>query len=963
MLVRLRLSNTPMCLPQMNLRLSRSRNIRQRSLAGLCSGFAFFFLLFTSLVGHADGPNLAFYYGTQPPVNELRHFDQIVVQPNQLRDVDLTQLLTSGPLIVGYVSVGEVNRSSVDFPTIDSGWQIGENSAWNSVIMDLANPAWRQYLMENHFAKLWAQGYRGFFLDTMDSYLLVAKQGDNRLREEAGLRELLRTIKTRFAGVSIIVNRGFDVLDTAHEYVDGLIAEAYFSGFDLQNQQYVAKSDADRQWLRNNLDKVKNVYHIPVTIVDYVAPGNIELAESRAREIDAMGFTPWIANGDLNTLGQGRRRVLPRRILALYDGPIDSQPDSELFRHLATPIEHLGYAIDYLNLEVQGLPLEPLSGRYAGVVSWLSDRTSGLQPGLCARLQKESLSGVRTAFFATLPEGENCRNWLQVKQNGHLPAAEVTVEKMLPPEAVDESIFRVRTRELADVFSSRENDVWLRLRDSTGAMYDPVFLSDFGGVALEPYLLDRRPGSDEEWMLAPEHFLQAALKLPSAPQFDVVTENGRRTAFTLLTSDGLMARTPEGEGAGSAWQKLITEFAEPVTLAVAEAELDGSDFSESEKASRVDTVKNLLALPDVELAAHSYSHPFFWRTFDGRRDTSALTYFYTLNQTGYLADLQREIVAPQQALNRLLGQAPEVLAWPGDAVPGPAALTTAKEAGIVNFGGGGVSFSNEHLSLASMYPLARPSPYGTQILSPLLAENDYARLFNGIALNYRKVVDWNLLLGGAERWRPWSLHVHLDAMARPDAELLLHDIFKETKAQSLLHLSLKQYVDRVMSLQTASMALNLDGSWDFMADNVHTLRVPATQDIDVSASTGLAGTVVEGAYRYLSLAASRARVVAGSSNGDMQLREANAPLLYWQRTTSNDAGADKTLLGDSDIVVLRFAARQSIFFSVTGEKDCVLEATAASASANSIKGKNEKSLIVFHLNRQQAEQEWRLVCH
>ena len=34
---------------------------------------------------------------------------------------------------------------------------------------------------------LWQQGYRGFFLDTLDSYQLVAKTPEARARQEAGL--------------------------------------------------------------------------------------------------------------------------------------------------------------------------------------------------------------------------------------------------------------------------------------------------------------------------------------------------------------------------------------------------------------------------------------------------------------------------------------------------------------------------------------------------------------------------------------------------------------------------------------------------------------------------------------------------------------------------------------------------------------------------------------------------------
>ena len=38
-------------------------------------------------------------------------------------------------------------------------------SAWNSLVMDMTDPAWHQYLLEHHFDRLWQDGYRAFFLD------------------------------------------------------------------------------------------------------------------------------------------------------------------------------------------------------------------------------------------------------------------------------------------------------------------------------------------------------------------------------------------------------------------------------------------------------------------------------------------------------------------------------------------------------------------------------------------------------------------------------------------------------------------------------------------------------------------------------------------------------------------------------------------------------------------------------
>jgi hypothetical protein len=112
--------------------------------------------------------DIVFYYGSRPPVEDLRHFDHIVVQPSQILPHEKTALLNLNSLVFAYVSFGEIARNSEDMARIKTKWSIGVNPAWNSLVMDMTSPDWHQYLMEHHFDRLWREGYRAFFLDTVD---------------------------------------------------------------------------------------------------------------------------------------------------------------------------------------------------------------------------------------------------------------------------------------------------------------------------------------------------------------------------------------------------------------------------------------------------------------------------------------------------------------------------------------------------------------------------------------------------------------------------------------------------------------------------------------------------------------------------------------------------------------------------------------------------------------------------
>ncbi|MGH8763321.1 MAG: endo alpha-1,4 polygalactosaminidase, partial [Nitrosospira sp.] len=159
--------------------------------------------VFADSLEHRD---IVFYYGSRPPVEDLRHFDQIVIQPSQVLPHEKTALLNLDSLIFAYVSFGEIARNSEDMDRIKTKWSIGVNPAWNSLVMDMNDPGWHEYLLEQHFDRLWRAGYRAFFLDTVDSYMLVTSEGKIREEQEKGLVALLAEIKRRFPGCKLILN-------------------------------------------------------------------------------------------------------------------------------------------------------------------------------------------------------------------------------------------------------------------------------------------------------------------------------------------------------------------------------------------------------------------------------------------------------------------------------------------------------------------------------------------------------------------------------------------------------------------------------------------------------------------------------------------------------------------------------------------------------------------------------------
>lgn len=260
-------------------------------------------------VACACGPSTAFFYGAAMPVAALAQFDRIVVEAESV--TDLGGLRAQGADVFAYVSMGEAEGWRASSSALPGALFLGDNPGWGSRIADLTQPHWHEYLIEQRMARLWASGYRGFFLDTLDSYERVATTPHDQQRQSQALAGLIRATSQRFPGVKLLFNRGFAVLPEVGPLAVGLVAESMFQSWNPEARQYQPVSENDRRWLLERLSEARLRYGLPVTVIDYVSPQQPRLAQETARQISALGFTPWVSTPGLDTLGVGLAGVEP----------------------------------------------------------------------------------------------------------------------------------------------------------------------------------------------------------------------------------------------------------------------------------------------------------------------------------------------------------------------------------------------------------------------------------------------------------------------------------------------------------------------------------------------------------------------------------------------------------------------------------------------------------------------------
>ncbi|RMD78775.1 MAG: hypothetical protein D6809_05115, partial [Gammaproteobacteria bacterium] len=382
---------------------------------------------------------MAFWYGHDPPLDELALYDWVVLEPEHLPQGPPRTLVEAGALPFAYVSVGEVGPDRPWARRVRPAWVLGSNRAWGSRILDLAAPGWRALLLER-VAALWARGWRAFFLDTLDSYQAVLPR-ERWAGQVAGLAALVGELGRRFPGIRLLLNRGFELLPRLRAEglvegpagqgagagpvagpVVGMAAESLYAGWDPATGRYAPVPEAERRWLLERLERARALGLVAVA-VDYLPPGRREEARAVARRIAAHGVVPWVADPRLLTLGVGLLEVVPRKVLVLYDAPPERLPYTEAHRFLGLPLEHLGLVPAYRSLR-EGLPEGPLAGRYAGVVSWFRrplDRPGAFRRWVAARVGE----GVPVVFFARLgfAPGPALSRRLGLAREGRSPGA------------------------------------------------------------------------------------------------------------------------------------------------------------------------------------------------------------------------------------------------------------------------------------------------------------------------------------------------------------------------------------------------------------------------------------------------------------------------------------------------------------------------------------------------------------
>jgi polysaccharide biosynthesis protein PelA len=494
--------------------------------------------------------SIGFHYGAKPPLDVLRSFDVVVVDPDHVIDPKPHLQLSAGKSeLFAYVSIGEVQASRKYFMQMPPSMTTGENKVWSSKVIDQSHPAWPQFFVEQIVTPLWANGYRGFFLDTMDSYQLIAKTDIQRQAQTKGLVAALKLLKAKFPQAKLIANRGFELLDTIHPLLMGMAAESLFSRYDHSNKAYSLVPENDFKWLKNQLDIARDKYKLTAISIDYVDPKNRQKTLDVARQIRALNFVPYVTDGALQTVGISNVAPIVRRVLLLHDQKINNDAHSSAAnRSMAMPLQYLGYRVELVDVTTEKLPEELLSDRYSAVVTWFDNYQVATQRTVTEFLLKAHDEGLKLLMLNQLPITRQgaLQEKLGFEFSDARPKAPLHVAFADQKMANFETAVSLSSTDLTPIRNRLVSKPIITLADANSQQYAVAAITPWGGYIASPYALRTSLSGDqsaERWIIDPIEVIRASFAAPtSLPVADVTTENGRRMAFIHIDGDGFPSK-------------------------------------------------------------------------------------------------------------------------------------------------------------------------------------------------------------------------------------------------------------------------------------------------------------------------------------------------------------------------------------------------------------------------------------
>lgn len=600
--------------------------------------------------------------------------------------------------------------------------------------------------------------------------------------------------------------------------------------------------------------------------------------------------------------------ALNRNILGLYDATEERSADnSRLHRHLEMPLNHLGYQLKLHDLS-QSLPDIAEASRYHAIATWFSGRipmseayftwaTAVARSGtkfivldsIGALGNKEELPAIN-GFLTTL--GLRYAHYF-VSDSAKTRIAGATrsmigFEHKLDPEKLPGHQVIVATSDTITKHLT-VTDPGHKWADAPEAVL--VTTGPGGGHIASGFAIHYDPERNRvRWIVNPFQFLEAALGRRTWPVPDTTTVSGRRLYFSHIDGDGWLNTTTvkqSGNVAAKASEVVLERLISPFPDLPVSVGLIAGDISTTH-GGNVDSglaALNIFALPQVEVASHTYTHPYRWAEFeryDRNRELDQIQRYVAARGASAeprLADLVRdrkqtsirspspdaspvtlprartlvpfnlddEVTEALRASQQLApaGKQVRLYLWSGDTRPFEAALRRVREFGVKNLNGGDSRFDTDYPSVAYVAPLSRTVGAERQIYAVNSNENTYTNGWRGPFDGFGKLTETLNNTEQSRRLKGFNLYYHMYSATRPDSLAVVESHLELARRSRIAPVAASHYAAIAEGFFSTEIVESAPLRWVVSRrGSLDTLRFDhaSSLDVDIAGSRGVIGS-------------------------------------------------------------------------------------------------------------------------
>jgi len=251
----------------------------------------------------------ACYYGSGQ-TEALATRGAVIIETRSQTPEALAAIKEKGSVVIGYISAGEdamLRKGDGKGPGgFDSAYydrnadgKPDKNEIWSSYFTDARTESWINFFLGEARRLKKEYGVDGFFLDTVETFTLYT---ENR----QAMIDLIRRLREENPESVIVLNRGWDILPSLADTVDGLMYESLTLSYDFPTKSYVymrpSALDEGKHIYERFLKPAQDSHGLVVLALDYAADPKDPTIQDAVDRAVSFGMVPEVSTIYLDTI-------------------------------------------------------------------------------------------------------------------------------------------------------------------------------------------------------------------------------------------------------------------------------------------------------------------------------------------------------------------------------------------------------------------------------------------------------------------------------------------------------------------------------------------------------------------------------------------------------------------------------------------------------------------------------------